>query len=84
MKSVQEFAGLHISIYNHFRPERHLVDRQPTSSAVQPRGPAGRTLRAWLQRCQNVANVCEVSTEARFDRSRCFVRVKQMTDFRHS
>ena len=28
MKSLQKFASMHGSIYNHFNQERHLVDRQ--------------------------------------------------------
>ena len=28
MKSLQKFASVHDSLYNHFNTERHLVDRQ--------------------------------------------------------
>lgn len=28
MRSLQKFASIHASIYNHFSQERHLVDRQ--------------------------------------------------------
>ena len=28
MKSLQKFASVHGSVYNHFNQERHLVDRQ--------------------------------------------------------
>ncbi|MEN9925046.1 MAG: hypothetical protein RL268_1172 [Pseudomonadota bacterium] len=28
MKSLQEFASVHGSVYNHFKQERHLVGRQ--------------------------------------------------------
>lgn len=28
MKTLQKFASVHASVYNHFSQERHLVDRQ--------------------------------------------------------
>jgi len=28
MKSLQKFASVHASLYNHFNQERHLTDRQ--------------------------------------------------------
>ena len=28
MKTLQKFASVHANVYNHFKQERHLVDRQ--------------------------------------------------------
>jgi len=28
IKTLQKFASVHASMHNHFKPERHLIDRQ--------------------------------------------------------
>ena len=28
MKALQKFASVHVNVHNHFRSERHLIDRQ--------------------------------------------------------
>jgi putative transposase len=44
MKTLQKFASVHASLYNHFNLEHHLFDLQTKRNAARPHWLSGRSL----------------------------------------
>jgi len=41
VKTLQKFAAVHASTFNHFNLDRHLNNRPPSSGTAPPRWPSG-------------------------------------------